>query len=116
MIYKKDTISKISTNSNANTLDNYSDLTYNQRLALLSEQALIERMTCLQEIKDLRELLDKNNINADNIANWLERSDIILDKLLRYKLGKCGKLVRKQSLSMPYSWRRKFRKLYPPSV
>lgn len=93
-------------------IDIFSELSFEQLLALLAEQALVERLSCLQEIKALRTRLELNNIRCDDIENWVIRSDNILDKLLRYKLGKCGKLVKQKKLITPYSWRRKFRKRY----
>ncbi|ENZ7484570.1 hypothetical protein ACG8U7_001649 [Klebsiella aerogenes] len=116
MIYKKDTITTSPFFPYGEMPDTYAELSPKQQLALLAEQALIERMSCLQEIDELRRLLDKNNIESGSIAGWIERSDNILDKLLRYKLGKCGKLVKKQNLFMPYGWRRKFRKRFTQSI
>lgn len=113
MFYKKD---KKTTTSQYSGLNDWkgidSELTSKQRLALLAEQALIERMSCLQEIDALHTLLRNNNISTDDIVGWVERSDSILDKLLRYELGKCGKLVRRKIRFMPFSWRRKFRARY----
>lgn len=57
-------------------------LSEEQQVALLAEQALIERMSCLQEIHALRVLLLENGIDAEHIPDWVQRSDNILDTLL----------------------------------
>lgn len=94
------------------TTDN--ELPRERFLDLIVEQALIERMACLQEIQALRMQLQLNNVDSEKIPDWTHRSDKILDKLLRYKLGEHGKLVKNGILIMPYSWRRKFRNLLKP--
>lgn len=112
MIFKKDLITIQPGLLSGDALNTCSVLSTEQQIALLAEQALIERMSCLQEINALRALLQDNDIDTD-IPGWVQRSDNILNTLLRYKLGKCGQLVKKNKLIMPYSWRRKFRKRYP---
>ncbi|WP_213793639.1 hypothetical protein [Klebsiella aerogenes] len=112
MIFKKDTLILSSPSPYHDELNTHIELSSEQHLALLAEQALIERMSCLQEIEDLRLLLQNNHIYSNHITGWIERSDNVLDKLLRYRLGKCGQLVNEKKLIMPYSWRRKFRKRY----
>lgn len=85
------------------------DLTTNHHFMLWIEQTRIEHLACMSEIEMLRILLKENGIDTTMVESWLDRSDYILDKLLRYKQGKCGKLVEKKLLIMPYRWRRKYR-------
>lgn len=92
----------------------HNELSPEQILALTAEQALIERMACLQEIEELRILLQNNCIDSASIPDWVKRSDEVFDKLLRYKLGEHGSTVKQGILIMPYSWRRKFRKIFAP--
>lgn len=91
-------------------LDN-PELTPEDRLNLLAEQARIERLACFQEITALRALLDRHRIGADQVTGWLDRSDSILDTLLRYGEGHYGRINQREPLYLPYSWRRKARKL-----
>ncbi len=113
MIFKKDLITIHPELVSSDVSNACYVLSTEQQVVLLAEQALIERMCCLQEIHALRVLLQENGIDAEHIPDWVQRSDNILDTLLRYKLGKCGQLLKKNMLIMPYSWRRKFRKRYP---
>lgn len=85
------------------------DLTINHHFMLWIEQARIEHLACMSEIEMLRILLKENDIDTTMVESWLDRSDYIMDKLLRYKQGKCGKMVEKNLLIMPYRWRRKYR-------
>ncbi|MGV0243250.1 hypothetical protein ACVEIO_023970 (plasmid) [Klebsiella aerogenes] len=85
------------------------EFTLNDHVELFIEQVVIERKAFMQEISDLRLLLQQNHIDAEAIKTGLERSDLVLDKLLRYQQGKCGKLVKKGIHIMPYRWRRKVR-------
>ncbi|WP_455425495.1 hypothetical protein [Dryocola sp. LX212] len=85
------------------------ELKLNHHLALILEQVRVERLACFKEIAELRALLDDKHIAHDNVEPWIHRSDKVLDTLLRYKLGKSGKLVKEGMLTMPYRWRRKFR-------
>jgi hypothetical protein len=99
----------------------HQDLTLNHHLALAIEQIRIERLAFEQEITDLRALLGTHNIDDDSIESAFIRSDKILDTLLRYGQGQCGKLTSQGLHIMPYRWRRKFRnafsrKKYPSSI
>lgn len=85
------------------------ELKLNHHIALILEQVRVEHMACLKEIAELRALLEDNHIAHDDVEPWINRSDKVLDTLLRYKLGKSGKLVKEGMLTMPYRWRRKFR-------
>ncbi|MGG8041417.1 hypothetical protein ACU637_21285 [Klebsiella aerogenes] len=89
--------------------DLHPELTIEHHFELLIEQIRVERYAFSQEIKELRELLQKNNVSFESIESGLSRSDAILDKLLRYQQGKSGKLSGKGILVMPYRWRRKVR-------
>lgn len=86
------------------------DLTVSHHMALFIEQTQIERHAYENEVAELRALLDVHNIDAGIIESGLDRSDKILDTLLRYGQGESGKLVKKGLLVLPYSWRRKYRK------
>ncbi|MED7793096.1 hypothetical protein TB147_17445 [Klebsiella aerogenes] len=85
------------------------DLTIIHHFMLWVEQTRIEHLARMAEIETLRILLKENGVDATMVESWLDRSDRILDKLLRYKQGKCGKMVDKNLLIMPYRWRRKYR-------
>ena len=87
------------------------ELTVNHHFMLWIEQNRIEHLACMSEIEMLRRLLMENGIDTTMVESWLDRSDHILDKLLRYKQGKCGKMMDKKQLIMPYRWRRKYRKI-----
>lgn len=86
-----------------------SEFTLDHHVELFIEQVVIERKSFMQEVAELRLLLQQNNIDAESIKTGLERSDLVLNKLLRYQQGKCGKLVQKGIHNMPYRWRRKLR-------
>lgn len=85
------------------------ELTLHHHLELLIEQMRIERHAFQQEIDELRKLLQAHKINDNTVESGINRSDKILDRLLRYEQGRSGKLVKKGIHMLPYRWRRKFR-------
>jgi hypothetical protein len=87
----------------------FPELSQTSRRALLMEQLTIERQVCLQEIADLRQLLQLNDIDDSVITNWQQRSDTILDRLIRYGKGVCGKHSMERTLFRPWGWRRRCR-------
>lgn len=85
------------------------ELTLHHHIELLIEQMRIERHAFQQEIDELRKLLQVHQINDNTVESGITRSDLILDRLLRYEQGRSGTLVKKGIHILPYRWRRKFR-------
>ncbi|MEL4015254.1 hypothetical protein [Dryocola clanedunensis] len=86
------------------------DLSINEHIKLIIEQGKIERIALLTEIKDLRDRLSFYGISDNDISSWVENSDDLMDKLLRYELGYCGKLFKSKKFFLPYTFRRRTRK------
>ncbi|WP_370612214.1 hypothetical protein [Klebsiella aerogenes] len=88
------------------------ELTLNHQIDLLIEQVRIERWALEMEVSELRKLLDAHKVCTHAIDSASVRSDKVLDKLLRYELGRSGKYVKRGLHIMPYRWRRKLRKIF----
>ncbi|WP_329503099.1 hypothetical protein [Klebsiella aerogenes] len=109
MIFDSGDFSPLAASKDPDFVSSFPELPPTSRRELLIEQLHIERKICLREIDALRILLRKNGIDDAQVTDWVAQSDSVLDTLLRYGLGKCGKLNQAKLLVLPWSWRRKCR-------
>ncbi|MCT4706578.1 hypothetical protein MUA03_11760 [Enterobacteriaceae bacterium H16N7] len=79
-------------------------------IKLIVEQMTIERIAYESEIKGLRDLLYTSDIEG-SVASYGDVGHIIYGRLLRYKLGRCGEMLKKNKMLLPYTFRRKFFKM-----
>ena len=101
-VYFFDKYTSPNKSNNNKNLENY--------FLLCLEQARIEHIACMREIETLREHLKHHDIDSSTIDSWVNISDDITNKLLRYNKGLIGGMVEKKALIRPYRWRRKYRK------